>query len=51
MLEHIKAFFAKLPVRNMSKRKVLATVSALVGYRLCCDDNGIRGLRRLIKSP
>ena len=30
MLEHIKAFFAKLPVRNMSKRKVLATVSALV---------------------
>ena len=29
MLEHIKAFFAKLPVRNLSKRKVLATVSAL----------------------
>ncbi len=30
MMKRIKAFFAKLPVKNMSKRKVLATVSALV---------------------
>ena len=29
MMKRIKAFFAKLPVKNMSKRKVLATVSAL----------------------
>lgn len=43
MLEHIKAFFAKLPVRNMSKRKVLATVSALVVIVSVVTITGIRG--------